>query len=115
MLYLKKVKTFQGNNQFANSKSSKETICISCAYYEMNGTLTDTTQPPRVRQFCVEIAPPYDWRNIDAALLREHSVRRICASYKVLQICANLTHALTYASNLRKKNPEKNCACAKKK
>ncbi len=73
-----------------------------------------TTQPPRVRQFCVEIAPPYDWRNIDAALLREHSVRRICASYKVLQICANLMHVLTYASNLRKKS-KKICACAKKK
>ena len=62
-----------------------------------------TTQQTRMRQFCVEIAPPFIRRNIDAALLREHSVRRICAHYKGLQICANSTHALTYASNLRKK------------
>ncbi len=77
-------------------------------------SLSGTPQPPRVRQFCVEIAPPYDWRNIDAALLREHSVRRICAHYKGLQICANSTHALTCALNLRKKNPEK-IALAQKK
>ncbi len=70
---------------------------------------------PRVRQFCVDIAPLYDWRNIDAALLREHSVRRICASYKVLQICANLTHASTHALKLREKMRKKIVACAKKK
>ncbi len=64
-------------------------------------------QPPRVRQFCVNIAPPYDLRNIDAALLREHSVRRICAFYKVLQICANFTHASTHALNLRKNAAKK--------
>ncbi len=69
------------------------------------------SQRPRMRQFCVDIAPPYNWRNIDAALLREHSVRRYCAYYKGLQICANLTHASTHASNLRKK---KLFACAKK-
>ncbi len=66
--------------------------------------LLNSTQQTRMRQFCVEIAPPFIRRNIDAALLREHSVRRICAHYKGLQICANSTHALTYASNLRKKN-----------
>ena len=72
------------------------------------------TQSPRMRQFCVEIAPPYNWRNIDAALLREHSVRRICAHYKILHICANLTHASMHALNLRKKTAKKIGACAKK-
>ena len=38
-----------------------------------------TAQPPRMRQICVNIVPPFVWHNIDAALLREHSVRRIWA------------------------------------
>ena len=68
------------------------------------GEFFKLSQRPRMRQFCVDIAPPFNWRNIDAALLREHSVRRYCAHYKGLQIFANLTHASTHASNLRKKN-----------
>ncbi len=73
-------------------------------------------QRTRVRQFCVGIAPPFIARNIDAALLREHSVRRVCASYKDLQICANLTHASTHALNVRKKKLQKknNCRMRKK-
>ncbi len=67
-----------------------------------------------MRQFCVDIAPPFNWRNIDAALLREHSVRRICAHYKILQIFANLTHASTHALNLRKKNQPKKLTHAPK-
>ncbi len=63
-----------------------------------------TAQQTRVRIFCVDIAPPIIARNIDAALLRAHSLRRICAHYNGLQICANSTHASTHASNLRKKN-----------
>ncbi len=61
------------------------------------------TQQPRVRQFCVDIAHSFIWRNIAAELLREHCVRQICAHYKGMQIFANSTHASTYASNLRKK------------
>ncbi len=61
------------------------------------------TQQTRLRKFCVDIAPPFIARNIDAALLREHSVRRVCAHYKFLQNCANLTHASTHTLNLRKK------------
>ena len=68
-----------------------------------------------LRQFCVEIAPPYDRRNIDAALLREHSVRRICAHYKVCKFCVISSFASTHASNLRKKKPAKKIGvCAKK-
>ena len=53
-----------------------------------------------MRQFCVEIAPPFIRRNIDAALLREHSARRICAHYKGLQICAK---KITNYIRMRKK------------
>ncbi len=73
------------------------------------------TQRPRMRQFCVDIALPFNWRNIDAALLREHSLRRYCAYYKFLQICANLTHASTHASFLRKKLQKNNWRMRQKK
>ncbi len=56
-----------------------------------------------MRQICVEITRSFVGRNIDADLLREHSVRRYCAHYKGLQIFANSTHASTHALNLRKK------------
>ncbi len=67
-----------------------------------------------LRQFCVEIAPPYDRRNIDAALLREHSVRRICAHYKVCKFCVISSFASTHASNLREKNSKKLAYAPKK-
>ena len=73
------------------------------------------TQRPRVRQFCVDIAPTKTVRNIDAELLREHSVRRYCAHYKGLQIFANSTHASTLASKLRKKLRKSACAKKEKK
>ena len=68
-----------------------------------------------LRQFCVEIAPPFDWRNIDAALLREHSVRRICAHYKVCKFCVISSFASTHASNLRKKKTAKKWRMRQKK
>ena len=73
------------------------------------------TQPPRLRTICVEIAPSNTWRNCDAHLLREHSVSRYCAHYKLLQICANSTYASTHASFLCKKQQKYFAACAKKK
>ncbi len=69
------------------------------------------TQQPRMRQICVEITRSFVGRNIDANLLREHSVRRYCAHYKGLQIFAILTHASTHASKLR----QKKFACHQKK
>ncbi len=60
-----------------------------------------------MRQICVEITRSFVGRNIDADLLREHSVRRYCAHYKGLQIFANSTHASTHAAILRKKNIKK--------
>ncbi len=70
------------------------------------------TIKPRVRQFCVDIAHSFIWRNIDAELLREHSVRRYCAYYKVCKFCVISSFASTLASKLRKKI--KKIACAKK-
>ncbi len=80
-----------------------------------------TSQQPRVRQFCVDIAHSFIWRNIDAELLREHSVRRYCAYYKVCKFCVISSFASTLALKLRKKNKKKlhaqkrkKIACAKK-
>ncbi len=61
------------------------------------------TQQTRVRKFCVDIAPSFIARNIDAALLREHSVRRVCAHYNYCNFCVISPFASTYASVLRKK------------
>ncbi len=61
-----------------------------------------TTQQPRVRQFCVDIAHSFIRRNIDAELLREHCVRRICAHYNFCNFCAISPFASTLASKLRK-------------
>ena len=70
-------------------------------------------QQPRVRQFCVDIAHSFIRRNIDAELLREHCVRRICAHYNFCNFCAISPFASTLASQLRKKKIKK-FACAKK-
>ena len=72
-----------------------------------------------MRQFCVDIAHSFIWRNIDAELLREHSVRRYCTYYKVCKFCVIPSFASTLASKLRKKlkkaHAQKKIACAKKK
>ncbi len=60
-----------------------------------------------MRQFCVDIAHSFIWRNIDAELLREHSVRRYCAYYKVCKFCVISSFASTLASKLRKKIKKK--------
>ena len=66
-----------------------------------------------MRQFCVEIAPSFNWRNIDAALPREHSVRRYCACHKVCKFCVSSSFASTHSADLRKYFL-RNCAnCAK--
>ena len=73
------------------------------------------SQQPRMRQFCVKIGPPYDWRNIEAALLREHSVHRICAHYKILQIFANLNLNFEFEFEFMQKKHAKNIWRMRKK
>ncbi len=67
-----------------------------------------------LRQFCVEIAPPFDWRNIDAALLREHSVRRI---WRIIMF-ANFAYFCLLSRRMRRiyaKNSKKKLAYEPKK
>ncbi len=49
-------------------------------------------------------------RNIDAALLREHSVRQYCARYNFFNFCVILLFASTHGSFMHKKT----VACSKK-
>ncbi len=72
------------------------------------------TQQPRVRQFCVDIAHSFIWRNIDAELLREHCVRRICAHYNFCNFCAISPFASTFASKLSKKIKKSHAQRSKK-
>ncbi len=74
------------NPSFAN-------VCYSTDYAVPFARAEDTQQP-RLRTICVDIAHSFIWRNIDAHLLREHSVRRYCVKYKCLQKFANLTYGM---------------------
>ncbi len=55
-----------------------------------------------MRQFCVDVMPIFVGRNIDAELLREHSVRRDYAYFNFPFFCVISPLASTHASFLRK-------------
>ncbi len=108
------------NTRFFRGQSNWHPLLLLLLFFLPEDTAPSVlSQQTRVRKFCVDIAPSFIARNIDAALLREHSKRRVCAHYNYCNFCVISPFASTYCMRrFCAKNLfflQKRVACAKKK